>query len=37
MSWIAVAMFFAVCGVLLAGYPVALSLAGVALTGSSAS
>ncbi|MEN8822507.1 MAG: TRAP transporter large permease subunit [Abyssibacter sp.] len=31
MSWIAVAMFFAVCGVLLAGYPVALSLAGVAL------
>lgn len=31
MSWIAVAMFFAVCGVLIAGYPVALSLAGVAL------
>ena len=31
MSFVAIAMFLAVCGALLAGYPVALTLAGVAL------
>lgn len=31
MAWIAVVMFFGVCGTLLLGYPVAFTLAGVAL------
>jgi len=31
MAWIAIVMFFAVCGTLLLGYPVAFTLAGVAL------
>ncbi|MHA7835818.1 MAG: C4-dicarboxylate ABC transporter, partial [Algiphilus sp.] len=31
MEWIAILMFFAVCATLLLGYPVAFTLAGVAL------